>query len=139
MRASETGRTSSEVRGRSVDLHANFLCVETFHTEVGCSSVLFNDPYGVPAITLEGDVRVELVDLLARLEREHEDRARARDVGDAEHGFPYLSGRGRLVVKDAIMLGAAVLTMADSARLALSTGKARPSRDREGTPASAAA
>src|SRR5690606_33211046 len=37
-------------------------------------------------------------------------------LGDAEHGFPYLSGRGRLVVKDAIMLGAAWVTMADSAR-----------------------
>jgi uncharacterized membrane protein YkgB len=41
------------------------------------------------------------------------------NLGDVHHGFPYLSGRGRLVVKDAIMLGAAVLTMADSARLAL--------------------
>lgn len=30
-------------------------------------------------------------------------------------GFPFLSGAGRLVVKDAIMLGAAVVTMADSA------------------------
>ena len=38
------------------------------------------------------------------------------DLGDAEHGFPYLSGRGRLVVKDAIMLGAALVTMADSAK-----------------------
>lgn len=37
-------------------------------------------------------------------------------LGDAEHGFPYLSGRGRLVVKDAIMLGAGVLVMADSAK-----------------------
>jgi uncharacterized membrane protein YkgB len=37
-------------------------------------------------------------------------------LGDAEHGFPYLSGRGRLVVKDAIMLGAAIMTMADSAK-----------------------
>jgi uncharacterized membrane protein YkgB len=36
-------------------------------------------------------------------------------LGDSEHGFPYLSGRGRLVVKDAIMLGAAMVTMADSA------------------------
>lgn len=41
-------------------------------------------------------------------------------LGDTHHGFPYLSGRGRLVVKDVIMLGAALLTMADSARLALS-------------------
>jgi uncharacterized membrane protein YkgB len=33
-----------------------------------------------------------------------------------EHGFPLLSGAGRLVVKDAIMMGAALVTMADSAR-----------------------
>ncbi len=37
-------------------------------------------------------------------------------LGDAHHGFPYLSGRGRLVVKDVIMLGAALVTMADSAQ-----------------------
>ena len=40
-------------------------------------------------------------------------------LGDTEHGFPYLSGRGRLVIKDAIMLGAALVTMADSAKAAL--------------------
>jgi len=37
-------------------------------------------------------------------------------LGDSAHGFPFLSGAGRLVVKDFIMLGAAVTTMADSAR-----------------------
>jgi uncharacterized membrane protein YkgB len=37
------------------------------------------------------------------------------NLGDTEYGFPLLSGRGRLVVKDAIMLGAALVTMADSA------------------------
>ena len=37
-------------------------------------------------------------------------------LGDAAHGFPYLSGVGRLVVKDAIMLGGAVVTLADSAK-----------------------
>lgn len=36
-------------------------------------------------------------------------------LGDAQHGFPYLSGAGRLVIKDAIMMGAALVTMADSA------------------------
>src|SRR6266851_3216046 len=36
-------------------------------------------------------------------------------LGDTAHGFPYLSGAGRLIVKDCIMLGAAVTTMADSA------------------------
>jgi uncharacterized membrane protein YkgB len=37
-------------------------------------------------------------------------------LGDSAYGFPYLSIAGRLIVKDAIMLGAAVVTMADSAR-----------------------
>jgi hypothetical protein len=37
-------------------------------------------------------------------------------LGDAQHGFPYLSGAGRLVVKGAIIMGAALVTMADSAK-----------------------
>ncbi len=37
-------------------------------------------------------------------------------LGDAQHGFPYLSGAGRLVIKDAIMMGGALVTMADSAK-----------------------
>lgn len=37
-------------------------------------------------------------------------------LGDVNHGFPYLSGAGRLVIKDAIMMGAALVTMADSAK-----------------------
>jgi uncharacterized membrane protein YkgB len=41
-------------------------------------------------------------------------------LGDMQHGFPYLSGRGRLVIKDAIMMGAALATMADSAKAYLS-------------------
>jgi|SRR5579883_417238 len=36
--------------------------------------------------------------------------------GSSEHGFPLLSGAGRLVVKDAIMAGAALVTLADSAK-----------------------
>lgn len=35
-------------------------------------------------------------------------------LGDTEHGFPYLSAAGRLVVKDVIMMGAAVVTMAQA-------------------------
>lgn len=38
------------------------------------------------------------------------------DLGDAHHGFPYLSGRGRLVLKDSIMMGAGLVCMADSAK-----------------------
>jgi uncharacterized membrane protein YkgB len=37
-------------------------------------------------------------------------------LGDVNHGFPFLSGAGRLVIKDAIMMGAALVTMADSAQ-----------------------
>jgi uncharacterized membrane protein YkgB len=38
------------------------------------------------------------------------------DLGGPEHGFPLLAAPGRLVLKDAIMMGAALVTMADSAR-----------------------
>ena len=38
------------------------------------------------------------------------------ELGDPHHGFPYLSGAGRLIVKDCIMLGAAIVTMADAAK-----------------------
>lgn len=33
-----------------IRFHANFLCVETFHAESGCSGVLFNDPFGSPTV-----------------------------------------------------------------------------------------
>ena len=36
-------------------------------------------------------------------------------LGDTNVGFPYLSAAGRLVIKDLIMLGAAVVTMAQAA------------------------
>jgi uncharacterized membrane protein YkgB len=45
--------------------------------------------------------------------------------GGPEHGFPLLSGAGRLVIKDAIMMGAALVTMADSARAYLAKRAAR--------------
>jgi reactive chlorine resistance protein C len=37
-------------------------------------------------------------------------------AGDSAHGFPYLSGVGRLIIKDSIMIGGAFVTMADSAK-----------------------
>jgi uncharacterized membrane protein YkgB len=38
------------------------------------------------------------------------------NIGDAQYGFPYLSGGGRLVLKDLLMLAGAVVMIADSAR-----------------------
>lgn len=40
-------------------------------------------------------------------------------ITDRQWGFPYLSGRGRLVIKDLVILGGAIITMSDSARLYL--------------------
>ena len=37
-------------------------------------------------------------------------------LGDAQHGFPYLSGAGRLVVKDVAQLAGAWLVMVETAR-----------------------
>jgi uncharacterized membrane protein YkgB len=42
-------------------------------------------------------------------------------LGDADYGFPYLSGGGRLVLKDVLMLAGAVVMIADSARQLLQT------------------
>jgi uncharacterized membrane protein YkgB len=43
-------------------------------------------------------------------------------LGDSVHGFPYLSGVGRLIIKDVIMLGAGFVTLADSAKAYLNKG-----------------
>src|SRR6202048_2456409 len=52
-------------------------------------------------------------------------------LGDAQHGFPYLSGAGRLVLKDVMLLAGAWLVMADSARALLATWvSAAPARAR---------
>ena len=52
-------------------------------------------------------------------------------LGDAQHGFPYLSGAGRLVLKDVLLLAGGWLVMADSARALLATWvSAAPSRGR---------
>ena len=54
-------------------------------------------------------------------------------LGSPEHSFPLLSGAGRLVIKDAIMMGAALVTMADSAKAYLRkrNAAARPALERE--------
>lgn len=53
-------------------------------------------------------------------------------LGDAQHGFPYLSGAGRLVLKDAIMMGAALVTMADSAKAYLRKRASSPASSNVG-------
>jgi reactive chlorine resistance protein C len=36
-------------------------------------------------------------------------------LNDAQWGFPYLSGRGRLVIKDLVIFGGAIITMSETA------------------------
>lgn len=63
--ASQVGSSAS-----AVQFHANFLCIETHHHEVGCNGVLFNDPFGVPLLNLERQDQQEFADLFGRIRRE---------------------------------------------------------------------
>lgn len=58
------------VHAEVIQFHANFLCVETFHAEVGCSGVLFNDPYGVPVVPLDERAKPEVTNLIERIRKE---------------------------------------------------------------------
>jgi AraC family transcriptional regulator, transcriptional activator of pobA len=64
----------SPVHGEIVRFHANFLCVETFHAEVGCSGVLFNDPYGIPVVVMDEQAKSDVKNLIARIRKEHDER-----------------------------------------------------------------
>jgi len=67
-------RTAS---GEVIEFHANFLCVETFHAEAGCSGLLFNDPYGVPVLPLDEATSAEVAELFGRIEREQREQGKA--------------------------------------------------------------
>lgn len=72
-----------------------------------------------PAIAALGGLLVTLMSLVTLSFLITTPETWVPDLGDADHGFPYLSARGRLVLKDAIMLGAGLVVMADSAKRAL--------------------
>jgi AraC family transcriptional regulator, transcriptional activator of pobA len=59
-----------DLRVTAVRFHANFLCIETYHHEVGCNGVLFNDPFGVSAIALNDRAETEVADLVLRIRNE---------------------------------------------------------------------
>ncbi|MCE9530706.1 MAG: AraC family transcriptional regulator [Planctomycetes bacterium] len=65
------------VVGEVIEFHANFLCVETFHAEVGCAGKLFSDPCGVPVLPLDVPALAEVTDLIARIRRETAERGLA--------------------------------------------------------------
>lgn len=74
------------VCGEVLQFHANFLCVETFHAEAGCSGILFNDPYGIPVVTLNDPTCLEVKKLIERIRQEQSDS----DLAFAEVMLAYL-------------------------------------------------
>jgi len=68
-----------DVAGEVIEFHANFLCIETFHAEVGCSGALFNDPYGGPVLPLGEPAMAEVADLSARIGRELAEQGMAHE------------------------------------------------------------
>src|SRR5580704_6899282 len=64
----------STVHGEVIRFHANFLCVETFHAEVGCSGFLFNDLYGIPVVVMDEQAKSDVKNLIGRIRKEHEER-----------------------------------------------------------------
>ena len=69
----------ANVVGEMIQFHANYLCVETFHAEIGCSGVLFNDPYGAPIVRLDDRTTVEVSGLIDRMRQEQADRGLAHN------------------------------------------------------------
>lgn len=65
------------VRGVAIQFHANFLCIETFHAESGCSGVLFNDPYGIPVVDLQKASFAEVSSLVELIQQEDARREKA--------------------------------------------------------------
>lgn len=68
-----------------IQFHANFLCVETFHAEVGCSGILFNDPYGVPLVKLPAKLRSAVNKLFAQIQQEQSQRQLAHHEAMLAH------------------------------------------------------
>jgi AraC-like DNA-binding protein len=58
------------IGGKGIQFHANFFCIETYHEEVGCNGVLFNDLYGRPVIGLDDAPAAEFANLIGQMETE---------------------------------------------------------------------
>lgn len=67
------------VSGHRIQFHANFFCIETYHEEVGCNGVLFNDVYGVPAIRLDEGRAEEVGGLVGAMRGELQERGLAHN------------------------------------------------------------
>lgn len=60
------------LEGVCLQFHANFFCIETYHEEVGCNGVLFNNLYGAPIVRLDDQGAREFEVLISRMKSELE-------------------------------------------------------------------
>lgn len=58
--------------GMRLNFHANFFCIETYHEEVGCNGVLFNNIYGAPILPVPEDQVHEIENVLGSMQKEAE-------------------------------------------------------------------
>jgi AraC-like DNA-binding protein len=58
------------VHGVTIQFHANFLCVETFHAESGCAGALFNDAFRPPVVALDRPSRKDVASIVNRMRLE---------------------------------------------------------------------
>ena len=79
-------RPESEVTGTGLQFHANFLCIETYHEEIGCNGVLFNDVYGLPVVQAGASQAAEF----ALLSRQIEDELNTAGLAHSEILLSYL-------------------------------------------------
>lgn len=73
-------------RGQVLHFHANFVCLEIFHAEVGCNSKLFDDPFGGVAVRPDSEAWTEIHALVGRVAHE----LQAQETGYREAGIAAL-------------------------------------------------
>lgn len=56
--------------GVVLQFHANFLCIETHHDEIGCNGVLFNEVYGHPHVPLDSGLADTVAGLMKQMQQE---------------------------------------------------------------------
>lgn len=65
--------SAGPIHGLVIQFHANFLCIETHHAEVGCNGILFNDVYGEPWIRLDDRHAGEFTEIVGSMRSELEE------------------------------------------------------------------
>jgi AraC-like DNA-binding protein len=68
---------AASAEAASIQFHANFLCVETFHAESGCAGELFNDPYSSPSLEFGKQPAREIASIVRQMQHEFQGRSLA--------------------------------------------------------------